>query len=207
MSTFILLFNLHATYSQLVPVEIIVEELFNLLQSGKDFDYIGEPISQLEHALQCAQSARNAGADDETIIAALFHDVGHLCISCNNQLMGSYGKAGHEKIGADYVLKHGFSDKVAALIDGHVQAKRYLTYKDPNYYHQLSPASVKTLEYQGGPMSQEEAERFERDPLFEKKLEMRRWDEAAKIIGADVASLESYKEMIQAHLIKQRCNA
>jgi predicted HD phosphohydrolase len=38
-------------------------------------DYIGEAISQVEHATQCAACARAAGADDATVIGALLHGV------------------------------------------------------------------------------------------------------------------------------------
>lgn len=177
-------------------IERAVDEVLDLLQSGENFDYIGESVSQLEHALQCAQLARNDGADEETIIAALLHDIGHLSLHKDADSMGGYGKKSHEKIGAEYVLKHGFSQKISELIDGHVQAKRYLTYKDPQYLQKLSQASLQTLVYQGGPMSAQEAELFEKDPLFKQKLQMRLWDEAAKVVGASVASLEVYRNML-----------
>ena len=61
--------------------EHVVEEIMTILQRGSDYDYIGEPISQLEHALQCAQHAKHAHADDETIVAALLHDIGHLLVN------------------------------------------------------------------------------------------------------------------------------
>jgi predicted HD phosphohydrolase len=47
-------------------------------------------------------------------------------------------------------------------------------------YERLSEASRRTLEYQGGVMSAEEAEAFEQDPLCEVSLRMRQWDEQAK---------------------------
>ena len=40
--------------------------------------YSGEPVTQLEHALQTALLAEEAGADDELVTAALLHDLGHL---------------------------------------------------------------------------------------------------------------------------------
>ena len=40
--------------------------------------YTGEPVTQLEHALQCAALAEAEGADDELVTAALLHDLGHL---------------------------------------------------------------------------------------------------------------------------------
>ena len=40
--------------------------------------YSGEPVTQLEHALQTAHLAEQAGADDALVTAALLHDLGHL---------------------------------------------------------------------------------------------------------------------------------
>ena len=174
-----------------------LEELINVLQSGATHDYIGEPVSQLEHALQCAQAAIDAGADDETIIAALFHDIGHLCTADDIASMGSYGIKEHEKVGAQLMRDYGFSEKIAQLIEGHVQAKWYLTFKYRDYYEKLSEASKQTLMYQGGPMSAIEAIAFELDPLFEQKLQMRVWDEQAKKIGWQGASLDSYKKLLR----------
>lgn len=165
-------------------------------KSGENHDYIGEDISQLEHALQCAQLAKNDNADEERIAAALMHDIGHLIQEGNDEDMNGYGATHHEKIGAQYALEHGFSTKVAELIKGHVDAKRYLTYTNPGYYEKLSDASKETLKTQGGPMSPQEAHVFERDPLFEQKLIMRTWDEQAKRIGWLVSPIEDYKEIL-----------
>ena len=178
-----------------------VNEVMILLHSGAGHDYIGEPVSQLEHALQCAQLARNDNADEETIIAALLHDIGHLCAQSDAQNMSGYGVENHEILGARYVLEHGFSRKVAQLIEGHVQAKRYLTYKNPDYFNKLSYASLQTLQFQGGPMSKEEAEEFERDLLFKEKLHMRHWDEQAKKVGWCVTPLENYREILLRNVI------
>ena len=53
----------------------MIAQLF--AQSGQDA-YYGEPVTQLEHALQCAHLAEQHGADDETVAAAFLHDIGHL---------------------------------------------------------------------------------------------------------------------------------
>ena len=49
--------------------------------------------------------------------------------------------------------------RVAQLVLGHVQAKRYLCHANEHYYQKLSEASKKTLTFQGGVMTKEEAER------------------------------------------------
>jgi 2-amino-1-hydroxyethylphosphonate dioxygenase (glycine-forming) len=196
MIAFLIAFFLTTAISTTQPktARHTVDDIILLLQSGAGHDYIGEPVSQLEHALQCAQLARNDQADEQTIIAALLHDVGHLLQS--DMQMGEYGVKYHETLGAHYALDCGLPQKVASLIEGHVQAKRYLTYKNPDYFNKLSYASLQTLAFQCGPMSQEEAEVFERDPLFKEKLQMRSWDEQAKRVGWQVTPLEDYREML-----------
>lgn len=176
--------------------EQVVEEIMTILERGAACDYIGEPISQLEHALQCAQNAKNARADDETIVAALLHDIGHLLLNDDAQSMNGLGAQDHEKIGAAYVLEKGFPQKIADLIQGHVDAKRYLTSIDPTYYETLSSASKETLIIQGGPMTKAQAREFEQQPHFKNKLRMRTWDEQSKLLDCVVDTLENYRELL-----------
>jgi predicted HD phosphohydrolase len=108
--------------------------------------------------------------------------------------MGGFGVVSHERLGADYLRRAGFSERMARLVEYHVQAKRYLTLKEPGYYERLSEASRRTLEYQGGVMTAEEAKAFERDPLCAVSLRMRQWDELAKEMGVPVIDLAVLKE-------------
>ncbi|MEO6720137.1 MAG: phosphohydrolase, partial [Ferruginibacter sp.] len=55
-----------------------VDEVLALYQRFGNEDYIGEPVSQIEHMCQCAQLAKAGGYDDEVILSAFFHDIGHL---------------------------------------------------------------------------------------------------------------------------------
>ena len=174
----------------------VVEEVFGLYKKFGDADYIGEPVSQMEHMSQSAQLAIDEGFDDEVILAAFFHDIGHICVmdGQGDESMGGYGKKSHEKIGADYLRSCGFPERVAKLVENHVQAKRYLTYKYPEYYEKLSEASKRTLEYQGGVMSDAEGRSFEVDPLFGTSILMRKWDELAKEINVPIIDLEVLKK-------------
>lgn len=176
------------------------EQLFNTLLTQGQADYIGEPVSQLEHAVQAAQLAERVNAPDEVIIAALFHDIGHMVES--PETMGGYGNADHEGLGAQYMKNLGFSNTVCNLVRGHVQAKRYLTYKHASYYNNLSEASKQTLEYQGGRMTEAEAAAFEADPLFDLHIKMRAWDEQAKLENQPLPDMEKYKAMCIALLTK-----
>jgi predicted HD phosphohydrolase len=107
--------------------------------------------------------------------------------------MDNCGVMHHEKIASDYVVNEiGLSARIGRLICAHVNAKRYLCWKDPEYHNKLSDASKTTLTFQGGVMETAEAEEWEKDPDFENFLAMRRWDEAAKDPNATPPGLESY---------------
>ncbi|QXI38260.1 phosphonate degradation HD-domain oxygenase [Pseudomonas xantholysinigenes] len=165
-----------------------IEQIFTLYQRHGSADYIGEAITQLEHMSQAAQLAMAEGYDDEVVLAAFFHDIGHLCAE-GQASMGGYGVVSHERLGADYLRQAGFSERMARLVQYHVEAKRYLTLRQPGYYERLSEASRRTLGYQGGVMSEVEADAFEGDPLFAVSLRMREWDELAKEVGVEVMDL------------------
>lgn len=181
-----------------------VEEIMGLYEQYGSDDYIGEPVSQIEHMCQCAQLAESAGQDNEVILAAFFHDIGHLCEHIMPvQNMDGYGIVDHEKIGAEYLLSKGFSEKISKLVASHVEAKRYLTYKYPSYYEKLSEASRKTLEFQGGVMSKAEAENFENDELFRLYILLRAWDERAKEEKVPLPDLNVYREKMVQHLLER----
>ncbi|MHB2083649.1 phosphonate degradation HD-domain oxygenase [Pseudomonas sp. UBA6753] len=176
----------------------IIDSTFALYERHGSDDYIGEAITQLEHMSQAAQLAMAEGFDDEVVLAAFFHDIGHLC--GGDASMGGYGVVSHERIGAEYLRRCGFGERMARLVQYHVEAKRYLTLRQPGYYQRLSEASRRTLEYQGGVMSEGEADVFERDPLFEVSLRMREWDERAKVVGVAVIDLDGLKQRALALL-------
>ena len=178
-----------------------VNEILLLYQRFGNEDYIGEPVSQIEHMCQCAQLAEEGGFDDEVILAAFFHDIGHLLehVMPSDQMDG-FGVVDHEKLGAEYLRQKGFSEKVAKLVTSHVAAKRFLTYKYPEYYEQLSVASKRTLEFQGGVMTREQAEEFENDELHPLYIQLRKWDEQAKLEHIPLPSLDHYGQMMVKHL-------
>lgn len=161
--------------------------------------YIGEAVTQRQHAAQCAELARNAGSADAVICAAFLHDIGHLC-SDGAEQMGEFGTARHERLGADYLHARGFPERIVHLVAQHVNAKRYLTFKHPEYAAKLSAASTRTLQYQGGPMPAAEAAAFESDAAFAQILQLRAWDEAAKVPGRDGAPLADYRTLIAEQL-------
>ena len=172
--------------------EQVIAEVFGLYERHGTADYIGEAVSQIEHMSQAAQQAVAEGFDDEVVLAAFFHDIGHLCDQ-RAESMGGYGVVSHERLGADYLRRAGFSERMARLVEYHVQAKRYLTFSQPDYYARLSEASRRTLGYQGGVMTADEALAFEQDPLCAVSLRMRHWDEQAKEMHVPLLDLEVLK--------------
>lgn len=188
-------------------VDAIIEEIFTLYEKHGGEEYAGEKVSQLEHMCQSAQLAEEAEYDNEVILAAFLHDVGHICVSSfGDNSMNGYGTMNHEKVGGDFLKARGFSDRLIKLVRGHVDAKRYLTWKFPVYYEQLSEASKITLRYQGGKMDEEEALQFEKDPLFPLMIEMRRIDEAAKELNKPLPGLDKYKLMMREYLLSRQQN-
>ena len=81
----------------------IVNELLNLLKiKGADIQYGNEDVTQLEHALQCAELAEQNKKSDAFITAALLHDIGHLIYEDKDPI--HEGKDGlHEDLGAAYL--------------------------------------------------------------------------------------------------------
>ena len=60
-------------------ISSITDEIFELYEKHGSNEYAGEKISQLEHMVQAAQLAKQAGYDDEIVLAAFLHDIGHIC--------------------------------------------------------------------------------------------------------------------------------
>src|ERR1700759_4131453 len=182
--------------------EKVTDEIMELYKGYGGAEYAGEKVTQLEHMVQSAQLAEEQGYDEEVILAAFLHDIGHISEAAKeaDKKMGDFGIKDHEELGAEFLQKKGFSKKIVRLVESHVEAKRYLTIKDPSYYAQLSEASKKTLEYQGGPMTEEEAAAFEQYPLFHLIIQMRKWDELAKIENKPLPDMQHYRAMILHHL-------
>lgn len=187
-----------------VQAQQIIDEIWSLYDKYGASDYIGEPVSQIEHMSQAAELAMAQGAEDEVVLAAFFHDIGHICVKqAEVKSMNGFGVQDHEKIGGNFLRSKGFSERMAQLVESHVQAKRYLTCREPGYFATLSHASRKTLELQGGIMKEAEADDFERDPYFRDKVMLRKWDELAKRSGIPVTDLSLLKAMAFRVLLRQ----
>ena len=183
-------------------IETKIDAIFNLYKKYGQEEY-GEGVTQLMHMVQAGKLAQNEGYDEEMILAAFFHDIGHFLEEGEN--MGIYGKLAHDQLGKAYLIANGFPEKMGMLVASHVDAKRYLTYSNPEYYNLLSDASKKTLEYQGGPMTAEEAATYEKDPLIASYIKIRYWDDLAKEtdIPVNPADVETFRAMALRYLLRE----
>ncbi|MFZ6773739.1 HD domain-containing protein [Undibacterium sp. SXout7W] len=161
-----------STYRQLAA-PIILATLLDWLEQRAGGFYGGEAITQLEHALQCAELALEHGASASLISAALLHDIGHLA---DGETDETYP---HGEL-ASALLSQLFGPAVIEPVRMHVEAKRYLCAADPLYWSGLSPASRRSLEWQGGPYTAEQADIFIRQPYADDAVQLRLWDDAAK---------------------------
>ncbi|KIV85911.1 hypothetical protein PV11_01562 [Exophiala sideris] len=187
-----------------------IRELFNFLKAQGGMDYMGERVSQLQHSLQAAQLAYESGADDDTILAALLHDVGRFIPKASSMpaLIAPDGQrvgiASHEVLGEEYLRQLGFSEKICQLVGAHVMAKRYLSAVDKEYYNSLSPLSKKSLVFQGGIFTQDQIESAQKDPLLAEKLAVRKWDDLAKDPAKKTFDLEYFIPLATASLLRSR---
>ena len=168
---------------------VIVDEIMQLFATKGSSEYGGERVSQMEHALQSAYLARTENAPPNMIVAALLHDVGHLLADAPD--------AAHEEIGHAYVARH-FPDAVSEPVRLHVAAKRYLCATDTHYLGHLSPASIESLQRQGGPMTDTELDAFEEETFFNQAVTLRHWDDRAKAENLVVPGLDSYRATIES---------
>jgi phosphonate degradation associated HDIG domain protein len=178
-----------------------LETIIGLFAEHGAREYLGEPVSQLEHALQTARLAVEQGASDALVVAALLHDVGHLLDDRAADAAERGVDARHEDTG-DRFLSQYFDKKVTEPIRLHVSAKRYLCAVDDVYLNQLSAASVQSLVMQGGPMSGEEAEAFVTLLHADDAVNLRLWDDEAKQAGLNVPGLDAYVPYLQRMMLR-----
>jgi len=181
---------------------LTLSDIEHLFAVKGDRMYTGEPVTQLEHALQCAQLAENDGADAPLVIAALLHDLGHML---NDQgetptLRGIDDK--HQFVALPF-LRGLFDDAVLEPIRLHVDAKRYLcvrgdrTVSGAEYWAGLSQDSKRSLELQGGVFSRAEADTFIARPHATAGVRVRVWDDRAKQAGAATPPLRHYLDLAE----------
>lgn len=151
----------------------MAEHLLGMIEALAAHSY-GENLSMLSHVLQTAEQAQDRSADDELVVAALLHDIGHLLGEA-----GTHGRPDHAELGAAW-LRPWLPATITEPIRLHVAAKRHLVGADPGYADRLSSASRITLAQQGGPFGPAESERFLAEPHAARAMLLRECDDAGK---------------------------
>lgn len=168
-----------------------VDEIILACQSMVGLPYDGEPVDQLEHALQCAALAREQRPDDaEFIVACLLHDIARAPAVAGIPYDGP--REHHGETGARWLTPR-VGRRVAWLAEQHVPAKRYLVATDPEYRARLSEVSQRTLIAQGGAMSEEELDEFQSNEDWQLAVSLRLIDDLGKVPGLAVPDLDSYR--------------
>jgi [1-hydroxy-2-(trimethylamino)ethyl]phosphonate dioxygenase len=170
----------------------VIDWILDVFRTRGDSAYVGEPVSQTEHALQAAFAAEQSGAGSALIAAALLHDIGHLLHELGEDCADHGIDSRHEELGAHWLANY-FGPEVVEPIRLHVPAKRYLCATQPEYLNGLSPASLHSLQLQGGPFTSEEASTFRAGPHAAAALTLRQWDELAKIPGLKTPDLDHFR--------------
>ncbi len=168
-----------------------------LFDRGGDRMYAGEPVTQLEHALQTAHAAECAGADAALVTAALLHDLGHL-LNDQGDTPTARGIDDVHQYAALPFLRPLFGDDVLEPIRLHVDAKRFLCATEPEYYEALSADSKRSLALQGGIYTAQAAAEFAARPGAMRAVALRRWDDAAKAAGRQTPPLTHFAAIMQA---------
>ena len=189
-----------------LTVKEVVDKIFSYYETYGNQDYIGEPVTQIEHMVQGAMFAEKDNRKPEIVLAMLLHDIGHLLefeVKDESEKMGDLGVMHHESKGRLFLENLGIPYPIPNLVENHVKVKRYLVGKNKIYYEKLSEASKQTLTYQGGPMTPEEIEEFEQDPIFEMSLLVRKYDEMSKVPDMKIKSLDYYRGYLTSYLLLQ----
>lgn len=146
-----------------------------------------ESVDEWEHAMQSAARALDDGADDELVLAAAIHDIGH------SPLLGGPGVQDHTGLARAWITPR-FGERVGWLAGAHVAAKRHLAATDPDYAAGLSLTSVASLAEQGG-AGVDPA--FAEHPWCADALRLRRYDDAAKDPHAAGAAVDVILDLAQ----------
>ena len=179
-----------------------VDDIIRLFEARGDSEYGGEPVTQLEHALQCAKLAEDAQATPELIAAALLHDVGHLLHDLEDDAPDRGIDDRHETSGYHYLCKL-FPAAVTEPVRLHVAAKRYLCAVDADYHGQLSEPSIVSLNLQGGPMSSDEVDHFGENAFVDDAVRLRRWDDLAKVPELSTPPLSHFAEYLRLAMLRE----
>jgi phosphonate degradation associated HDIG domain protein len=177
----------------------LIDGIFAVFREHGAEQYLGERVSLTEHMLQAAYAAELDAAPPTLVAAALLHDYGHFVHEFAEDAAEHGIDTRHEEAGFGFLSGH-FGPEVVEPIRMHVAAKRYLCAVEPSYLEELSPASVHSLELQGGPYGPREVAAFERSPHAGAAVRLRRYDDIGKVEGLETPELEHYRPVLEASI-------
>jgi phosphonate degradation associated HDIG domain protein len=179
---------------EIAMTQALLADIARRLDIHGQHQYGLSDINQIQHALQAARLAEEAGDPPALIAAALLHDIGHMVHDLGENPAAEGIDDQHEDVGNAFLKDH-FGPELTEPVRLHVAAKRYLCGKEADYFAKLSKDSVLSLSLQGGPMSAAEITAFEALPYWREAVRLRRYDEGAKVKGLatpDVAHFMPY---------------
>jgi phosphonate degradation associated HDIG domain protein len=159
----------------------------------------GEGVTQMEHALQSAALAEAENCPPSLIAASLLHDIGHL-FEKEDEVAGFTVDHRHEVTGAD-ALATLFVDAVWRPVALHVAAKRYLCFREPEYFDSLSLASQRSLALQGGAFDAMKADAFQQQPYWRDAVTLRRFDDMGKRDELSLRRFDEFAPLLQSLLL------
>lgn len=184
-------------------MSLSIPDIVGLFETKGHAQYDGEPVTQLEHALQSAHLAEQEGADSALIAAALLHDLGHLL----HDFGGTPTQQGLDDL-HQYrclpFLRALFGPATLEPIRLHVDAKRFLCARVPGYLEALSPDSKRSLQLQGGVFDDAQAKAFETLPYAMDAVRLRQWDDTAKLADVDMPGLAHFVRHLEISSAEHR---
>ena len=149
-----------------------------------DGDYGGFPIDRLQHSLQTAHRAAEAGEDDEYVVCALLHDIGD-----------TLGSANHADVAAA-ILQPFVSE------ENHWMIKHHAIFQGSNFFHFLGADRNMRDQFRGSDNFKRTARFIAKydDPAFDPswaKLELALFEPQLRRVFAEPKN-SLYKEAMSA---------
>ena len=182
--------------------KMLLSQIQDIITRRGAESYLGEEVSMEEHMLQAAMLAESQDGSDEAIAGALLHDLGHYSGEFPEDALEQGENNYHEETGAK-LLRGIFPENVVESVRLHVSAKRYLCATDTEYFGLLSEASVQSLKLQGGPMNENEVSEFKKNPFLDLCVQVRRWDDAAKVPGTPTPPFKHFLPVLERLVSKK----
>ncbi|KAJ2253284.1 hypothetical protein GGI13_002783 [Coemansia sp. RSA 455] len=195
----------------ILTAEERVTKLFEKYEPAYVNHYPARGMTFMSHALQTAELAKNSGADEETILAALFINVGlfarpvsewtkdvryelmkYLFIDVN----GDEHVTDSGICGGRYLQYFGFPKKTCELLESNTLTKNYIATVDQTYIKNLDRGLAQSIAWKME-LSDTKKSEFEEDPLFKEKVQLVKWEVTAATKTKDTPpDLDTYRDMV-----------